>query len=144
MANAALSRGSIPTPAPGHAPLQASPVALLLPGDPDPEPAPRLPGGQPGYWVLAYGGTAGPGNAPRGAAAATWSPDVDLACLDGTTAQLAPAIRAIVDLYLAHRLAGERYGDCFARLGAPKYRAMLQEALPGRPGTWIGEPAAAP
>ena len=42
---------------------------------------------------------------------------------------LDPAAQVIADLYHACRLDGERYAECFARLGAPRYAAMLREAL---------------
>ncbi len=36
---------------------------------------------------------------------------------------------ALLDLYAAHRAPGEDYPQCFARLGAPGYAALLAEML---------------
>jgi hypothetical protein len=57
--------------------------------------------------------------------------ELEPAALDALAAGLDPATQAIVELYRACRLDGERFADCFARLGAPSYAAMLDEALQG-------------
>jgi hypothetical protein len=57
--------------------------------------------------------------------------ELEPAALDALAAGLDPAAQAIVGLYRACRLDGERFADCFARLGAPSYAAMLDEALQG-------------
>jgi hypothetical protein len=57
--------------------------------------------------------------------------DLEPAAIDALAARLDPASQAIVELYRACRLDGERFADCFARLGAPSYAAMLDEALQG-------------
>jgi hypothetical protein len=57
--------------------------------------------------------------------------DLDPAAIDALAPRLDPAAQAIVGLYRACRLEGERYAECFARLGAPTYAAMLHEALQG-------------
>jgi hypothetical protein len=57
--------------------------------------------------------------------------DLDPAAIDALAPRLDPAAQAIVGLYCACRLEGERYAECFARLGAPTYAAMLHEALQG-------------
>jgi hypothetical protein len=40
-----------------------------------------------------------------------------------------PATQALLDLYLAHRRRDEDHRQCFARLGARTYAALLDEAL---------------
>ncbi|MBI3972889.1 MAG: hypothetical protein HY332_16555 [Chloroflexi bacterium] len=65
-------------------------------------------------------------NSAAGSVAVIGSDDDHLAAL---MAQLPPAIQPVFELYLAHRAAGEHYDDCFARLGAPMYAAMLNDAL---------------
>ena len=57
--------------------------------------------------------------------------------------RLHPAARALLDLYVANRREGERVGQCFARLGAPTYTAILHEALLERvPDVLDGDAAA--
>ncbi|HEX2184956.1 MAG TPA: hypothetical protein VHN78_05575 [Chloroflexota bacterium] len=70
----------------------------------------------------------------------------DLMADDELAASLGPAAQAIVGLYLANRREGEAFDTCFARLGAPKYAAMLHEALRGikAPLPYQGAPAAHP
>lgn len=60
--------------------------------------------------------------------------DLDPTAVDEMAPALGPAVQAIVGLYVACRLEGERYAECFARLGAPTYAAMLHEALLGAAG----------
>jgi hypothetical protein len=74
--------------------------------------APEPPAGQP--WRSRA--------QPAGAATAPvpGAPDVDPALLVRV---------ALLDLYAAHRAPGEDYPQCFARLGAPGYAALLAEVL---------------
>ncbi|HEX2036881.1 MAG TPA: hypothetical protein VHS99_22095 [Chloroflexota bacterium] len=67
----------------------------------------------------------------------------DLMADDELAASLGPAAQAIVGLYLANRREGEAFDTCLARLGAPKYAAMLREALQGikAPRPYQGAPA---
>lgn len=48
---------------------------------------------------------------------------------DGGVTSLDPAAQALLDLYLAHRHHDEDHRQCFARLGAHSYAALLDEAL---------------
>jgi hypothetical protein len=57
------------------------------------------------------------------------SATLDGTSLDAVASRLDPAAQAILGLYRACRLEGERYAECFARLGAPSYAAMLRDAL---------------
>lgn len=54
---------------------------------------------------------------------------IDLSLIDEMAATLGPSGQAIFGLYVACRLKGEHYAECFARLGAPTYAAMLHQAL---------------
>ncbi|MDQ3702566.1 MAG: hypothetical protein M3442_16825 [Chloroflexota bacterium] len=56
-------------------------------------------------------------------------PSIDPSKIDEMAATLGPSGQAIFGLYVACRLKGEHYAECFARLGAPTYAAMLREAL---------------
>ena len=69
--------------------------------------------------------TPAPGRA-AGQVRAAGAPARDPAVLDGG---LPPHVQPIADLYLACRLDGEHYAECFARLGARGYAALLDEAL---------------
>ena len=80
---------------------------------------PWQPGGQPGLPA----GRAGE-SAPAG-----YGAPLDGTSLDAVASRLDPAAQAILGLYRACRLEGERYPECFARLGAPSYAVMLREAL---------------
>ena len=88
----------------------------------------------------------GPATQPPGATGSRAVPppadpaDLDPAGVDALGAALGPAVQAIVGLYLACRLEGERYVECFARLGAPTYGAILHEALHGFAGIAISYP----
>jgi hypothetical protein len=82
----------------------------------------------------------GIGGGSRFVAAPADPADLDPAAVDALGAALGPAVQAIVGLYLACRLEGERYVECFARLGAPTYGAILHEALHGFAGMAISYP----
>jgi hypothetical protein len=80
--------------------------------------------GRPGH----PGGRAGE-SAQAGYGATLDGTSLDGTSLDAVASRLDPAAQAILGLYRACRLEGERYPECFARLGAPSYAAMLREAL---------------
>jgi hypothetical protein len=70
-----------------------------------------------------------PGGRTTESAQAGYAATLDGTSLDAVASRLDPAAQAILGLYRACRLEGERYAECFARLGAPTYAAMLREAL---------------
>ena len=70
-----------------------------------------------------------PGGRATESAQAGYGATLDGTSLDAVASRLDPAAQAILGLYRACRLEGERYTECFARLGAPTYAAMLREAL---------------
>ena len=39
------------------------------------------------------------------------------------------AVEALVGLWEANRTDGEPYGDCFARLGVPRYATLLDQVM---------------
>ena len=39
------------------------------------------------------------------------------------------AVEALVGLWEANRVEGEAYGDCFARLGVPRYASLLDQVM---------------
>ena len=39
------------------------------------------------------------------------------------------AVEALIALWEANRADGEPYGDCFARLGVPRYASLLDQVM---------------
>ena len=79
-------------------------------------------------------GHSGPnGGRPGESAQAGYGATLDGTSLDAVASRLDPASQAILGLYRACRLEGERYPECFARLGAPSSRRDAARSAARRP-----------
>lgn len=73
-----------------------------------------------------------PGTVPATipASVAVSDPNGAIGTLEAAAPSPAGALQPIMELYLACRRDGEPPADCFARLGAPGYAAMLRDVMP--------------
>ena len=58
-----------------------------------------------------------------------WAPAAHTARDEPVLAPERWAVEALLGLWEANRAEGEPYGDCFARLGVPRYAALLDRVM---------------